>query len=57
MAPGSDAAWPHDLTRPDAGTSLSHLAVALVIAHPAVTAAIIGPRTMGQLQDLLASAD
>ncbi|HEY0716519.1 MAG TPA: aldo/keto reductase, partial [Streptosporangiaceae bacterium] len=41
----------------DAGTSLTHLAVAFVIAHPAVTAAIIGPRTMDQLQDLLAGAD
>jgi aryl-alcohol dehydrogenase-like predicted oxidoreductase len=41
----------------DAGTSLTHLAIAFVIAHPAVTAAIIGPRTMEQLQDLLAGAD
>lgn len=41
----------------DAGTSLTHLAVAFVIAHPAVTAAIIGPRTMEQLEDLLAGAD
>jgi aryl-alcohol dehydrogenase-like predicted oxidoreductase len=41
----------------DAGTSLTHLAIAFVIAHPAVTSAIIGPRTMEQLQDLLAGAD
>jgi aryl-alcohol dehydrogenase-like predicted oxidoreductase len=41
----------------DAGTSLTHLAIAFVMAHPAVTAAIIGPRTMEQLQDLLAGAD
>ena len=41
----------------DAGTSLTHLAIAFVIAYPAVTAAIIGPRTMDQLQDLLAGAD
>ena len=40
----------------DAGCSLSHLAVAFVLAHPAVTSAIIGPRTMDQLQDLLAGA-
>jgi aryl-alcohol dehydrogenase-like predicted oxidoreductase len=40
----------------DAGTSLTHLAVAFVLAHPAVTSAIIGPRTMDQLQDLLAGA-
>jgi aryl-alcohol dehydrogenase-like predicted oxidoreductase len=40
----------------DAGCSLTHLAVAFVIAHPAITAAIIGPRTMDQLADLLAGA-
>ncbi|MGH2732916.1 MAG: aldo/keto reductase [Actinomycetota bacterium] len=36
-----------------AGLSLTHLAVAFTLAHPAVTSTIIGPRTMGQLQDLL----
>ncbi|MFZ0172129.1 MAG: aldo/keto reductase [Acidimicrobiales bacterium] len=41
----------------DAGTSLIHLAIAFVIAHPAVTAAIIGPRTMEQLEGLLAGVD
>jgi len=41
----------------DAGTSLVHLAIAFVIAHPAVTSAIIGPRTMEQLDDLLAGSD
>ena len=41
----------------DAGTSLTHLAIAFAIAHPAVTAAIIGPRTMDQLEDLLAGTD
>jgi aryl-alcohol dehydrogenase-like predicted oxidoreductase len=41
----------------DAGTSLVHLALGFVVAHPAVTSAIIGPRTMDQLQDLLAAAD
>ena len=40
----------------DAGCSLTHLALAFVMAHPAVTSAIIGPRTMGQLTDLLAGA-
>ena len=40
----------------DAGCSLIHLALAFVIAHPAVTSAIIGPRTMDQLTDLLAGA-
>ena len=37
----------------DAGCSLTHLALAFVIGHPAVTSAIIGPRTMDQLTDLL----
>ncbi len=41
----------------EAGTSLTHLAMAFVVAHPAVTAAIIGPRTLEQLDDLLAGAD
>ena len=40
----------------DAGCSLTHLALAFVIAHQAVTSAIIGPRTMDQLTDLLAGA-
>jgi aryl-alcohol dehydrogenase-like predicted oxidoreductase len=39
-----------------AGISLTHLANAFVLAHPAVTSAIIGPRTMDQLEDLLAGA-
>jgi aryl-alcohol dehydrogenase-like predicted oxidoreductase len=37
----------------DAGVSLTHLAMAFVVEHPAVTSAIIGPRTMEQLEDLL----
>jgi aryl-alcohol dehydrogenase-like predicted oxidoreductase len=41
----------------DAGVSMTHLAIAFTLAHPAVTSAIIGPRTMEQLQDLLAGAD
>jgi aryl-alcohol dehydrogenase-like predicted oxidoreductase len=40
----------------DAGCSLIHLALAFVTVHPAVTSAIIGPRTMDQLTDLLAGA-
>jgi aryl-alcohol dehydrogenase-like predicted oxidoreductase len=40
-----------------AGVSLTHMAVAFVLAHPAVTSAIIGPRTMAQLEDLLAGVD
>ena len=41
----------------EAGLSLTHLAMAWVLEHPAVTSAIIGPRTMEQLTDLLAGAD
>jgi aryl-alcohol dehydrogenase-like predicted oxidoreductase len=33
----------------DAGVSLIELAIAFVVNHPAVTSAIIGPRTMEQL--------
>ncbi|MEU8054676.1 aldo/keto reductase [Microbispora bryophytorum] len=40
-----------------AGLPMTHLAMAFAIAHPGVTSAIIGPRTMGQLDDLLAGAD
>ena len=41
----------------EAGLSLIHLALAFVIRHPAVTAAIIGPRTMEQLESQLGAAD
>jgi aryl-alcohol dehydrogenase-like predicted oxidoreductase len=41
----------------DAGCSLTHLAMAFVLEHPAVTSAIIGPRTIEQLDDLLAGAE
>jgi aryl-alcohol dehydrogenase-like predicted oxidoreductase len=37
----------------ETGVSLPELAVAFVIQHPAVTSAIIGPRTMGHLTSLL----
>jgi len=40
-----------------AGLSLTHMAMAFVVAHPAVTSAIIGPRTMQQLDDVLAGAE
>jgi len=40
-----------------AGIKLTHLAMAFAIAHPGVTSAIIGPRTMEQLDDLLAGVD
>jgi aryl-alcohol dehydrogenase-like predicted oxidoreductase len=41
----------------EAGTSLVHLAVAWVVNHPAVTSAIIGPRTMDQLTSQLGAVD
>ena len=39
-----------------AGLSLTHMSMAFVMAHPGVTAAIIGPRTMQHLDGLLAGA-
>ena len=36
---------------------LQHLALAFVLEHPAVTSAIIGPRTMEQLDGLLSGGD
>jgi aryl-alcohol dehydrogenase-like predicted oxidoreductase len=40
-----------------AGMSMAHMSTAFTLAHPAVTSAIIGPRTLAQLEDLLAGAD
>jgi aryl-alcohol dehydrogenase-like predicted oxidoreductase len=40
-----------------AGLPMTHLAMAFAIAHPGVTSAIIGPRTMEQLDDLLAGVE
>ena len=37
----------------DAGCSLTHLSLAFVLGHPAVTSAIVGPRTLAQLEDQL----
>ena len=39
------------------GISLIHMALAFVIRHPAVTAAIIGPRTMEQLESQLGAEE
>jgi len=39
------------------GMSLVHLALAFVMQHPAVTAPILGPRTMAQLDSRLGAAD
>src|SRR6201995_4780576 len=41
----------------EAGLPMTHLATAFAIAHPGVTSPILGPRTMQQLDDLLASLD
>jgi aryl-alcohol dehydrogenase-like predicted oxidoreductase len=41
----------------DADISLTRMAIAFTLAHPAVTSAIIGPRTMDQLDDLLSATD
>ncbi len=40
-----------------AGLSLTHMALAFVIAHPALASAIIGPRTMDQFDDLMAGVE
>lgn len=39
------------------GVSLTHLAMAFVTAHPAVTSAIVGARTLEQLEDTLAGSE
>nr|WP_245971858.1 aldo/keto reductase [Solirubrobacter pauli] len=41
----------------DAGLTMIELAIAFAITHPAVTSAIIGPRTMEQLESQLPAAD
>jgi aryl-alcohol dehydrogenase-like predicted oxidoreductase len=41
----------------DAGISLVHLALAFVMNHPAVTAPIVGPRTMEPLESQLGALD
>jgi aryl-alcohol dehydrogenase-like predicted oxidoreductase len=40
-----------------AGMKLTHLAMAFAVAHPGVTSAIIGPRTIEHLDDLLAGVE
>lgn len=40
-----------------AGISLTHMALAFVTSHPTVTSAIIGPRTLDQLEDILIGAE
>jgi aryl-alcohol dehydrogenase-like predicted oxidoreductase len=41
----------------EAGISLIEMAIAFVLRHPAVTSAIIGPRTMEHLESQLAATD
>ena len=41
----------------ETGMTLVHLALAFVLAHPAVTSPIIGPRTMEHLESQLGAAD
>jgi aryl-alcohol dehydrogenase-like predicted oxidoreductase len=41
----------------EAGLSLIEMAIAFVLNHPAVTSAIIGPRTLEHLESQLAAAD
>jgi aryl-alcohol dehydrogenase-like predicted oxidoreductase len=40
----------------EAGLSLTHMAMAFAVTHPGVTSAIIGPRKMEHLDDLLVGA-
>jgi aryl-alcohol dehydrogenase-like predicted oxidoreductase len=41
----------------ETGVTLVQLAIAFVLNHPAITAALIGPRTMEQLESQLTAAD
>jgi aryl-alcohol dehydrogenase-like predicted oxidoreductase len=41
----------------EAGLPMAHLAMAFAVSHPGVTSALIGPRTMAQLDDLLDGVD
>ncbi|UJA20847.1 aldo/keto reductase [Thermoleophilia bacterium SCSIO 60948] len=50
----ADALW-H--VADEAGMSLIHMALAFTLRHPAVTAPIVGPRTMEQLEGQLGAAD
>jgi aryl-alcohol dehydrogenase-like predicted oxidoreductase len=49
----------YDLTdlADEAGLSLIHLALAFVIRHPAITAAIVGPRTMEHLESQIGAME
>ena len=55
--PSSRRPKPSRCLAEEAGMTLIELAIAFVLAHPAVTAPIIGPRTMEQLESQLSAAD
>ena len=40
----------------EAGLPLTHMAMAFAVAHPGVSSAIVGPRTVAHLDDVLAGA-
>jgi aryl-alcohol dehydrogenase-like predicted oxidoreductase len=52
-----DAAEALAVLAEEAGIPLVHLALAFVLQHPAVTAPIVGPRTMEQLESQLGAVD
>ncbi|MDO9380806.1 MAG: aldo/keto reductase [Nocardioidaceae bacterium] len=52
-----DAAEHLALLAEEAGMTMVHLAIAFVLQHPGVTAPIIGPRTMEQLETQLGAVD
>jgi aryl-alcohol dehydrogenase-like predicted oxidoreductase len=52
-----DAADRYALLAEEAGLSLIHMAIAFAMNHPAVSAPIIGPRTMEQLESQIGAAD
>ena len=41
----------------EAGLPMTHLAMAFATAHPGVTSALMGPRTMAHLDDLIAGME
>lgn len=52
-----DAVERLQLVAAEAGLPLAHLALAFAVEHPAVTCALVGPRTEEQLTDLLAASE
>src|SRR4029453_109957 len=52
-----DAVEEFALLAEEAGITLIQLAIGFALNHPAITAALVGPRTMEQLESQLAAAD